>query len=134
VKRIILPLFLFLALPMAALTADDTVNIPLKDVSETAKFYKYDASGTTVKYFVLKAPDGTARVALDACEACWPEKKGYKQQGEFMICVNCGMKFHASRVSVAKGGCNPHPVASKVEADQVVIAKSELDQGVKYFK
>ncbi|MFP5221724.1 MAG: DUF2318 domain-containing protein [Acidobacteriota bacterium] len=130
----LLALAVIIALPLAVRAADDTVKIPVKDVSETAKFYKFDADGVTVKYFLIKAPDGSVRAALDACDACYPEKKGYKQAGEFMICQNCGMKFHVSRVSMVKGGCNPHPVASKVEGDDVVITKAELASGVKYFK
>jgi len=134
VKRILPLLFILLALPLAAMAADDTVKIPVKDVSDSAKYFKFDADGVTVKYFAIKAPDGTIRTALDACDVCFPEKKGYKQSGEFMVCVNCGMKFHVSRVGLVKGGCNPHPVASKIEGDQVVISKAELAQGVKYFK
>lgn len=133
-KRILFPLLLLLALPLAARAADDTVKVPLGDVSDTAKYYKFDADGTTVKYFLIKAPDGTVRSALDACDVCFPEKKGYKQAGEFMVCVNCGMKFHVSRVGMVKGGCNPHPVANKVEDGQVVLSKAELASGVKYFK
>jgi uncharacterized membrane protein len=134
VKHILLPLLLLLALPLAARAADDTVKIPVKDVSDTAKFYKLDVNGTTVKYFVVKAPDGTVRSALDACDVCFPEKKGYKQQGEFMVCVNCGQKFHVSRVGLVKGGCNPHPLPNKVDGDSVVISKDDLAQGVKYFQ
>jgi len=139
VKRAFPSLFLLALLALTALApaaraADDTVSIPLSDVSETAKFYKLDVDGVTVKYFLLKAPDGTVRAALDACDVCYPEKKGYKQAGEFMICANCGMKFHVSRVAMVKGGCNPHPLPNKVEGDKVIISKSDLAQGVKYFK
>ncbi len=133
-KRILLPLLLLLALAPAARAADDTVSIPLSDVSDSAKFYKLDVDGVTVKYFVIKAPDGTVRSALDACDVCYPEKKGYKQSGDVMVCVNCGQKFHVSRVGMVKGGCNPHPLPNKVEGDKVVIQKSDLAQGIKYFK
>lgn len=133
-KRILLPLLLLLALPLAARAADDTVRIPLKDISGTAKFYKLDVGGTTVKYFVVKAPDGTVRSALDACDVCFPEKKGYKQEGEFMVCANCGQKFHVSRVGMVKGGCNPHPLPNTIDGSDVVISKSDLAQGVNYFK
>ena len=133
-KRILLPLCILLALPLAALAQDNTVKIPLTEVSETAKFYSYNAGGTTVKYFLIKAPDGTVRSALDACDVCFPYKKGYKQTGEFMLCVNCGLKFHVSRVGLVKGGCNPHPVANTVQGDQVIITKDELALGVKYFQ
>lgn len=118
----------------AAQGESDVVKIPVSDVSSTAKFYKFDADGVTVKYFLVKAPDGTIRSALDACEACFPAKKGYKQDGEFMNCVNCGQKFHVGRVGMVKGGCNPHPLKNVVEGDMVVISKAELAEGVKFFK
>jgi len=131
-------LLLFAAVSLFALPqvvrAQDVVRIPLSDVSDTAKFYKLDVDGTTVKYFLIKAPDGTVRSALDACDVCYPEKKGYKQAGEFMICVNCGQKFHVSRVGLVKGGCNPHPLPNSVQGSDVVINKSDLALGVKYFK
>lgn len=130
----VVALLVFMALPLTVRADDDAIRVPAKDVSETAKFFKFDADGVTVKYFLIKAPDGSIRAALDACDACYPEKKGYKQAGEFMVCQNCGMKFHVSRVSMVKGGCNPHPVASRVDGSDVVIAKAELASGVKYFK
>ncbi len=133
-KRILPLLFILLALPLAAMAADDTVKIPAKDVSDTAKFYKFDADGVTIQYFLVKAPDGSIRSALNACDVCFPEKKGYKQSGEFMICVNCGQKFHVSRVGLVKGGCNPHPLPNTVQDGQVSISKADLAQGVKYFK
>lgn len=137
-KGFLAPLLVLLALlsalPGAARAADDTVAIPLSDVSDTAKFYKFDADGVTVKYFLIKAPDGTVRSALDACDVCFPEKKGYKQAGDMMVCVNCGQKFHVSRIGMIKGGCNPHPVPNKVEGDKVLINKADLAAGVKYFK
>ncbi len=138
-----LPLLVLAALTVFALTAallpaaraaDDVVKIPVADISSTAKFFKFDADGVTVKYFLVKAPDGTIRSALDACDVCFPAKKGYKQDGEFMICVNCGQKFHVSRVGMVKGGCNPHPVKNTVEGDHVVISKADLTEGVRYFK
>ena len=123
-----------LILPVAARAGDDVVKIPLKDVSETALFKKIDVDGVTVSYFLVKAPDGTVRSALNACETCFLEKKGYKQDGEFMVCANCGQKFHVSRIGMVKGGCNPHPLANTIEGDQVVISKAELALGVKFFK
>lgn len=140
-----LPLLLLAILTLAALTmasllpaaraADDVVKIPVSEVSDTAKFYKFDAEGVTIKYFLVKAPDGSIRSALDACDVCFPAKKGYKQSGEFMNCVNCGQRFHISRVGMVKGGCNPHPVKNTVEGDTtVVISKAELAEGVRYFK
>ena len=139
-----LPFLLLTAIALASLTvasllpaaraADDVVRIPVSEISDTAKYYKIDADGVTVKYFLIKAPDGTIRSALDACDVCFPAKKGYKQSGEFMICTNCGQRFHASRIALVKGGCNPHPLKNTIEGDNVVISKAELAEGVRYFK
>ena len=38
-------------------------------------------SNTTIKYFILKSADGVIRAAFDACDVCWPEGKGYVQDG-----------------------------------------------------
>lgn len=133
-KRILLPLLFAAFLPLAARAADDVVTIPLKDVSAEARFFKETINGTTVKFFLVKAPDGSVRSALDACEVCYPHRKGYKQSGDFMVCVNCGQKFHVSRVGLVKGGCNPHPLPSVVEGDRVVIKKSDLAEGVRFFQ
>lgn len=133
-KSLLFALLFVALIPLAARADDDMIKIPLKDVSSTATFYKLDVDGVTVKYFLVKSPDGTVRSALNACDVCFREKKGYKQDGEFMICVNCGQKFHLSRIGMVKGGCNPHPVQNKVDGDQVIISKAELAQGVKYFQ
>ena len=55
-----------------------------------AHFYSYDAGGTQVKYFVLKSSDGKVRAAFDACDVCFAQKKGYQQEGDEMVCGNCG--------------------------------------------
>jgi uncharacterized membrane protein len=99
-----------------------------------AHFYSAKVDGVTVKYFLLKTPDGVVRGAFDACDVCYPEKKGYRQDGNFMICVNCGQKFPLARVGLVKGGCNPHPLEHKEEGGKVVISEDALRDGLKYFK
>lgn len=120
---------------IAEVTAENgQVRIPVKDLdSGEAKFFRYKADSKTVKFFVLKAKDGKLRAALDACDVCFKENKGYKQDGDVMVCVNCGMKFPSSRIGEQKGGCNPHPIEAVVEGDQLVLNALELAQGVRYF-
>ena len=62
------------------------MTIPVAQVNDgKAHFYSYDAGGTTVKYFVLADKNGKVRAALDACEVCFAQKKGYHQQGDAMV-------------------------------------------------
>ncbi len=99
-----------------------------------ARFYEYKTGeGITIKYFILKSPDGVIRTAFDACDVCWPEGKGYKQKGDFMICVNCGRRFATNRVGELRGGCNPAPLKREVTGEKVVIRVKDILEGKRYF-
>ncbi len=74
------------------------------------------------------------RAALDACEVCHRAKKGYVQQGNDMICINCGLKFRTDKVNEVKGGCNPHPVNRTIQGDKLVISQQEVASGLRYFQ
>jgi uncharacterized membrane protein len=84
-------------------------------------------SNTTISYFILKSTDGVIRAAFDACDVCWPEGKGYVQDGDrSMICRNCGRRFESVKVNEVQGGCNPAPLKRAIEGDQVVIRVDDL--------
>ena len=73
------------------------------------------------------------RAALDACDMCYHAKKGYHQEGEDMICNNCGLKFHSSLINKVAGGCNPIGIATNIDGDQLVIKASDLERGGRFF-
>lgn len=111
-----------------------SVAIPVADLkTDEARFYKVKTGGKEIKFFAVRTADGKVRTAFDACDVCWPSKKGYKQDGQFMICVNCGQKFHLRQVGDVYGGCNPSPLASAVQGDKVVVTEAALGAGAKYF-
>ncbi|MDD4700717.1 MAG: DUF2318 domain-containing protein [Desulfovibrio sp.] len=112
---------------------DGSVSLPVSGVSDKASFYKVKVDGTNVIFFALLDSAGRVRVALDACDSCWQSGKGYKQNGDSMVCQNCGMAFHSDRISMRKGGCNPHPVSYSIAGDSVVIPAAEIQAGVKFF-
>jgi len=119
----------------AASSAGGDVTLPVAQVNDgKAHFYTYDANGTTVKYFVLASKDGTVRAALDACEVCYPQKKGYRQTGDAMQCNNCGKTFPSAQINVVTGGCNPIPLKRAVSGSDLVIASSSLQAGATYFQ
>jgi uncharacterized membrane protein len=141
---IALALLLFSALPRAhaglfggpkeVKAQAGVVSLPLADVSDgKAHFYTFKTGGKDVQFFVLKSKDGTIRTALNACDVCYREKKGYSQDGDTMRCNNCGMKFHSSKIMEVKGGCNPSPLARTLDAKNVTIREADLKAGVGYF-
>lgn len=95
--------------------------------------YKYGPN-QEVRFFVVKSTDGIIRAALDACDRCFQAKKGYVQQGDSMVCINCGLKFRTDKVNVLTGGCNPHPLKRTIKDGKVVISQDDVIAGLKYFQ
>jgi uncharacterized membrane protein len=112
----------------------DAVKIPLKALdSGKALFLQQEVDGRQLYYFALKSSDGAYRSALDACDVCFRSNRGYRQDGDLMVCNNCGQTFPSARIGEVKGGCNPHPLARKVEGQYLVIKKTALAAGKDYF-
>ena len=97
------------------------------------RHFQHVAGEFNIKYFVLKSSDGIIRAAFDACDVCWPAGKGYYQEGDYMICRNCGRKFASVLVNEVKGGCNPAPLNRSVENGKVVIEINDILDGRQYF-
>ena len=136
-KKMIL-LLAFLLLPSSAIadmqTQGDKILIPINEVSDgNAHYYSIDVDNTDIRFFVIKSKDGIVRAAFDACDVCYHAKKGYTQKGDFMICNNCGMQFHSTRINVVSGGCNPSPLERTTEGSNLVITMDALKSGKKYF-
>jgi uncharacterized membrane protein len=123
--------------PATATTASSPggdVTMPVAQVNDgKAHFYTYEANGTTVKYFVLADKTGKVRAALDACEVCYAQKKGYHQQGDAMQCNNCGKVFPSAKINVITGGCNPIPLKRSISGDTLTITTGSLQGGAQYF-
>ena len=101
------------------------IQIPIKSVGDgEAHYFIYDGKNQTVKFFVVKSADGIIRAAFDACDVCYHAKKGYTQDGEYMVCNNCGRRFHSNRINVIQGGCNPAPL-KRTERDGNLVIKVE---------
>jgi uncharacterized membrane protein len=98
-----------------------------------ARHFQHIAGEFNIKYFVLKSSDGVIRAAFDACDVCWPAGKGYYQEGDHMVCRNCGRRFASVLVNEVKGGCNPAPLNRRVENGKVIIEVKDILDGRQYF-
>ncbi len=110
--------------------------IPMSSINdgEAHHFSVKAGNGIMVDFFTLKSKDGVIRAAMDACDVCYRAGKGYKQDGEFMVCQNCGQKFASHRINEIKGGCNPAPLNRKIVGDKLVITMTDIDANSWYFK
>ncbi len=110
------------------------VRLPVADVDDgKAHYFKLATAKGDISFFVVKSVDGVMRAAFDACDVCYREKKGYRQEGDFMVCNNCNMQFRTDLVNEVKGGCNPAPLARRIESGQLMIAQAEILKGGWYF-
>jgi uncharacterized membrane protein len=112
----------------------DTVSLPVSTFNDgKAHYFQHKTGDITIRYFVVKSADGVIRAAFDACDVCWPAGKGYAQEGDFMVCRNCGQRFHSTKINEVKGGCNPAPIERRIENGMLLIRVSDLLDGKGYF-
>lgn len=111
------------------------IKVPLADLAGgKAKFFDYTLSNNKpIRFFALKSSDGTYRAALDACDVCYHAKKGYHQEGDNMVCNNCGLTFPSDKINEVHGGCNPVGLPRTVEGDHLVIKATDLESRGNYF-
>lgn len=119
-------------------TTGEGIKIMKSDITTTAKFYPYKVGNTEMEVLAVKATDGTIRTALNTCQVCFDSGAGYyKQEGDVLVCQNCGNRFGVDDVEVVKGGCNPVPVgpADKKEAGEFVeISHAYLASQIDFFQ
>jgi uncharacterized membrane protein len=113
-----------------------SLQIPINSVNDgRAHHYQVKADdGTIVTFFVLKSSDGIIRAAIDACDVCYKAGKGYYQDGDFMVCENCGQRFASNRINLVKGGCNPAPLKRTVKDDQLYISMNDINANRWYMR
>jgi len=117
--------------------SNDAITIPLSEISENAKWYEYDSQGTQISFFAVKFSDGSVKTAFDACDVCYGNKKGYSQQGDVMICNNCGNRYPISGLGTENlrgGGCWPGYLPSFIKDNNLIIKTSDLKKGAYRFK
>jgi high-affinity iron transporter len=104
--------------------AGNEVRIPLAEVNDSnLHVYSVSASGTSLRFLVIRKPNGSWGTALDACLICG--MAGYRQDGSNVVCRNCASAIYIPTIGQA-GGCNPVGVASRTENGALVIDVSTL--------
>ena len=127
---------------VTSIKKDGYLAIPIANLSQTASFYKADLDGTEVEIVALKDSKGNLRTAFNACQVCYSSGRGYyRQDGEYLVCQNCGNSFTIDQVGIASGGCNPWPILDSdrtVTDDEIQISydvlKATADELPKFFQ
>lgn len=120
--------------PLVEADADGMIQLPLDTFDDyAAHYYTFLQDDQSIEFFVLKSTDGTVRSAFNACDVCYGSLKGYRQEGQVMICNNCGNTFPADQINIVRGGCNPSPLNRVVKDAYLVIDAADIALGLSYF-
>jgi FTR1 family protein len=111
--------------PARALVAQhNEARIPLAELQDASvHFYTAEVNNAVIRFLVIHQTNGDYATALDACQICGTA--GYRQEGQNVVCRNCGATIYLPSVGES-GGCNPIPVKSRVEAGEVIVDLSAL--------
>jgi uncharacterized membrane protein len=114
---------------------DGKVSFAAADFNDgKAKFYRFKGQTGPIDFFVVRSHDGVIRSAFDTCDVCYKALKGYRQEGDDMVCNNCDQRFKTNMINVVKGGCNPAPLKRQHAGEKIVIAANDIENGAWYFK
>ena len=106
------------------------VRIPLAEVSDGALHrFLFQGEEGTARFIVLRVGERYA-TALDACAICGSQ--GYYERGGAIFCRNCTAAIYGPSIGMT-GGCNPIPLESSVESDELVIQAAEMAKGASMF-
>ncbi len=113
----------------AAPSSTKGVTIDKDSVTEEALFIPYRSGDTDMEVIAIRASDGTVRTAFNTCQVCFDSGYGYyEQEGDVLVCQNCGNRFGVDQVEVTKGGCNPVPIFEdqKTETDDTITISDDV--------
>ncbi len=122
----------------------ETVNLENSEIKliasifddNQARFYNVlMPNGKTIYFFVLKDKQGIYRAAANACVVCFKTYKGFRQEGDEIVCNNCGNRYPIEKIATEKGGCNPGPINPNLEVknSQIIIKQTDLEQVLDLF-
>ena len=111
--------------------------IKTEDLSEDAVFYPIEVDGTEMEVIAVKDAEGNIRTAFNTCQICYDSGNGYyKQEGDKLVCQNCGNSFTMDQVGETAGGCNPYPILDEdktVTEDEIQISYDFLKESSDIF-
>lgn len=111
------------------------VRINVADLKpQEVRFFQFLNSGNQeVHFFVGRDNTGQIQVAFDANEQCFKQKRGYRHEGEWMVCNKCDKAFRLTDINSGGQGCQPIPLRHQVAGSDLVLAETDILQGWRLF-
>lgn len=114
--------------------ADGSLQVAAASLGDQVAFIDYDSNGTAMQVMLYKDADGKVHGALNTCQVCAGSPYAYfEQEGQEVVCQNCGNHFAVEAIGDVHGGCNPVPLELSEDGDQVLIETAVLDEQADAF-
>lgn len=121
----------------AEMISDTDLTIVKSEVTGDMKYYPYKSNNIEMEVLARKAEDGTVKYAFNTCLSCYSTGRGYfEQEGDHLVCQNCGRTFAFDNIGDKVGECYPIPIPSDnvtENDDTIVISKTYLDSQREIF-
>lgn len=106
----------------------DSFVIPISELKNYVKFYSLNYNGDNVEILAAIDKNGNPKVTLNTCQNCMGSPKAFfVQEGDSVVCQNCGIGHKIETIGTTKRGCNPIPIDSLVIDDKnISFDKNEL--------
>lgn len=113
------------------------LTIPCAEVTTNASFYTAEVDGTVLEVIAVENSEGDVCTAFNTCQVCYGSSRAYYvQEGDYLVCQNCGNRFSMDQVGVEAGGCNPWPIleGDRTETDdEITLSYDYLSQAAVLF-
>lgn len=123
---------LALSAPVVLEPVDGVVRLPLTAVAD-GRLHRFVVAleGRPVRFLAIRTgEEDRVAVAFDACRICGAA--GYAQDGPAVVCLHCASAVYPPTIGV-EGGCNPVPLAARVEGGDLVVTLHDLGSGAGLF-
>jgi len=118
--------------PVEVSFTNGIVSIPVAELKDhKLHHFQVAVDGAEVRFIAIIDSSDTVHAALDACQICGTQ--GYYQQGQNVICRNCGSAVYIPTIGSA-GGCNPIHIDYLVQNNMLIISRAALTGAARIFR
>jgi len=100
----------------------------------SARLFSYtDDAGKRLRFVLARGHDGKVRSVFDACSQCSAFHRGYRVDGDELICRECGNHYSVDRMTEGKASCVPVSLPHEDDSGIVRIKTADLKAGHALF-
>lgn len=123
------------SLSLANYEVNNSFVIPISELSKDVKVFYLNNSGVNIEILTAIDKNGNPKATLNTCQNCMGSPKAYFiQDGDSVVCQNCGIGHKIETLGTAKRGCNPIPIDSlAIDGKNISFDKNELLNNAELF-